>query len=298
MTHHLGHEKHGKVVNSDGNTRNGTSKKTLKGKNGSLPIAVPRDRDGSFEPQLVEKNQTHWQGFDDIIISLYARGMSVREIQGHLKELYHTEISPALISAVTDEVADEVRQWQGRPLDAVYPILYLDCIHVKVRDSGSVGTKAVYLALGVTMSGVKELLGMWISPNEGAKFWLSVVTELQNRGVRDVFIACVDGLKGFPEAIESVFPRTQIQLCIVHLVRHSLKYVGWKERKAVAANLKEVYASSTVELAESALECLERKWSSSYPLIAKSWRANWQRVDSLLCLSARNPEGDLYDQRH
>ncbi len=274
MTHHLGHEKNGKVVNADGNTRNGTSKKTLKGKNGSLPITVPRDRDGSFEPQLVEKNQPHWQGFDDIIISLYARGMSVREIQGHLKELYHTEVSPALISAVTDEVADEVRQWQGRPLDAVYPILYLDCIHVKVRDSGTVGTKAVYLALGVTMSGVKELLGMWISPNEGAKFWLSVVTELQNRGVRDIFIACVDGLKGFPEAIESVFAKTQIQLCI----GHSLKYVGWKERKEVAADLKEIYASSTAELAESALEGLERKWNSSYPLIAKSWRANWQRV--------------------
>jgi Transposase and inactivated derivatives len=278
MTHHLGHEKHGKVVNADGNTRNGTSKKTLKGKNGSLPIAVPRDRDASFEPQLVEKNQTHWQGFDDIIISLYARGMSVREIQGHLKELYHTEVSPALISAITDEVADEVRQWQGRPLDAVYPILYLDCIHVKVRDSGTVCTKAVYLALGVTMSGVKELLGMWISPNEGAKFWLSVVTELKNRGVRDIFIACVDGLKGFPEAIESVFPKTQIQLCIVHMVRHSLKYVGWKERKEVAADLKAMYTSSTAELAESALEDLERKWNSSYPLIAKSWRTNWQRV--------------------
>jgi putative transposase len=278
MTHHLGHKKHGKVVNVDGNTRNGTSKKSLKGKNGSMPIVVPRDRDGSFEPQLVEKNQTHWQGFDDIIISLYARGMSVREIQGHLKELYHTEVSPALISAVTDEVADEVRQWQGRPLDAVYPILYLDCIHVKVRDSGSVSTKAVYLALGVSMSGVKELLGMWIAPNEGAKFWLSVVTELKNRGVRDIFIACVDGLKGFPEAIESVFPQTQIQLCIVHLIRNSLKYVGWKERKEVAADLKGIYASSTAELAESALEGLERKWNSSYPLIAKSWRANWQRV--------------------
>lgn len=250
----------------------------MKGKNGEFPIAVPRDRNGSFEPQLVEKNQTHWQGFDDMIISLYARGMSVREIQGHLKDLYHTEVSPALNSAVTDEVADEVRQWQGRPLDAVYPILYLDCIHVKVRDSGAVGTKAVYLALGVTMSGVKELLGMWISPNEGAKFWLSMVTELQNRGVRDIFIACVDGLKGFPEAIESVFPKTQIQLCIVHMVRHSLKYVGWKERKEVAADLKEIYASSTAELAESALEGLERKWNSSYPLIAKSWRSNWQRI--------------------
>lgn len=278
MTHHLGHKKHGEVTNAAGNTRNGTSKKTLKGKNGYLPLTIPRDREGSFEPQLVEKHQTHWQGFDDMIISLYARGMSVREIQGHLKELYHTEVSPALISAVTDAVGDEVRQWQGRPLDPVYPILYMDCIHVKVRDAGSVSTKAVYLALGVTISGVKELLGMWISPNEGAKFWLSVVTELQNRGVRDIFIACVDGLKGFPEAIESVFPRTQIQLCIVHLVRHSLNYVGWKQRKEVAADLREIYTAATVEMAQSALERLEGKWNSGHPLIAKSWRANWQRV--------------------
>ena len=278
IAHHLGHAKHGRVSNSTGNTRNGSSKKTLKGQNGSLLLDIPRDRNGSFEPQLVEKHQTHWQGFDDMIISLYARGMSVREIQGHLKELYHTDVSPALISAVTDAVADEVRQWQGRPLDAVYPILYLDCIHVKVRDSGTVSTKAVYLALGVTMSGVKELLGMWISPNEGAKFWLSVVTELQNRGVRDIFIACVDGLKGFPEAIESVFPKTQVQLCIVHLLRNSLKYVGWKQRKEVAADLREIYTAVTVELAESALERLEGKWNDAYPLIAKSWRANWQRV--------------------
>lgn len=278
MSHHLGHEKHGRVSNATGNTRNGSSKKTLKGKNGELPLDIPRDREGSFEPQLVEKHQTHWQGFDDMIISLYARGMSVREIQGHLKELYHTDVSPALISAVTDAVADEVRQWQGRPLDTVYPILYMDCIHVKVRDSGTVGTRAVYLALGVTMSGVKELLGMWISPNEGAKFWLSVVTELQNRGVRDIFIACVDGLKGFPEAIESVFPKAQVQLCIVHLVRNSLKYVGWKQRKEVAADLREIYTATTAELAESALERLEGKWNGDYPLIAKSWRGNWQRV--------------------
>lgn len=278
MTYHLGHEKHGSVTNATGNTRNGTSKKTLKGKKSDLPLAVPRDRDGSFEPQLVEKHQTHWPGFDDQIISLYARGMSVREIQGHLKDLYHTEVSPALISAVTDAVADEVRQWQGRPLDAVYPILYLDCIHIKVRDSGSVSTKAVYLALGVTMSGVKELLGMWISPNEGAKFWLSVVTELQNRGVRDIFIACVDGLKGFPEAIASVFPQTQIQLCIVHLVRNSLKYVGWKQRKEAAADLKEIYSAATEELGQAALARVEQKWDASHPLIAKSWRANWNLV--------------------
>ena len=197
MTYHLGYAKHDRVTNATGNTRNGTSKKTLKGQHGEATVVIPRDREGSFEPQLVAKHQTHWRGFDDMVISLYARGMSVREIQGHLKELYHTEVSPALINAVTDAVAEDVRQWQGRPLDAVYPILYLDCLHVKVRDSGAVSTKAVYLALGVNMNGVKELLGMWISPNEGAKFWLSVMTELRNRGVRDIFIACVDGLKGF-----------------------------------------------------------------------------------------------------
>ncbi|MDR1489601.1 MAG: IS256 family transposase [Desulfovibrio sp.] len=278
LTHHLGHEKHGRVGNATGNTRNGASRKTLKGNTGELTVAIPRDRDGSFEPQLVEKYQTHWQGFDDQIISLYARGMSVREIQGHLKELYHTDVSPALISAVTDAVSEEVRQWQGRPLDAVYPILYLDCLHVKVRDSGSVSTKAVYLALGVSMSGVKELLGMWISPNEGAKFWLSVMTELRNRGVQDIFIACVDGLKGFPEAIETVFPQTQIQLCLIHLLRNSLKYVSWKERKEVAADLREVYTATTVELAESALARVEEKWDSRYPLVAKPWRSNWERV--------------------
>jgi len=278
MTHHLGHEKHGRVGNTVGNTRNGTSKKTLKGKTGAVSIAVPRDRDGSFEPQLVEKHQTHWQGFDDQIISLYARGMSVREIQGHLKELYHTDVSPALISSVTDAVAEDVRQWQGRPLDAVYPILYLDCLHVKVRDSGSVGTKAVYLALGVTMSGVKELLGMWISPNEGAKFWLCVMTELRNRGVQDIFIACVDGLKGFPEAIETVYPQTQVQLCLIHLLRNSLKYVSWKERKEVAADLREIYTATTVELAESALSRVEEKWNPGYPLVARPWRSNWERV--------------------
>ena len=278
MRHHLGYAKHGRVTNASGNTRNGTSKKTLKGQHGEVSVAIPRDREGSFEPQLVKKHQTHWQGFDDMVISLYARGMSVREIQGHLKELYHTEVSPALISAVTDAVAEDVRQWQGRPLDAVYPVLYLDCLHVKVRDSGTVSTKAVYLALGVSMSGVKELLGMWISPNEGAKFWLSVMTELRNRGVRDIFIACVDGLKGFPEAIETVFPQTQVQLCVIHLLRNSLNYVSWKQRKEVAADLREIYTAATVDLAESALSRVESKWNSSYPLVAKPWRSNWERV--------------------
>ena len=277
LTEHLGHERHEAVANASGNTRNGTSKKTLKGKNGSLPIAIPRDRDGSFEPQLVEKHQTHWQGLDDSIISLYARGMSVREIQGHLKELYHTDVSPALISAVTDEVAEDVRQWQGRPLDAIYPILYLDCIHVKVRE-GAVRVKAVYLAIGITMTGEKEVLGLWLAQTEGAKFWLQVVTELRNRGVQDIFIACVDGLKGFPDAIEAVFPKAVVQLCIVHMVRHSLNYVSWKRRKEVAADLRRIYTAATAEEAELMLAEFEARWDAEYLPIGQSWRRNWSRL--------------------
>ena len=238
MEAHLGHAKNEAVTNPTGNTRNGKSRKTLKGEFGELPVEIPRDRHGSFEPQLIPKHETRWNGFDDKIISLYARGMTVREIQSHLEEMYGTEVSPTLISSVTDAVADEVKAWQSRPLDALYPIVYLDCIHVKVRDAGSVRAKAVYLALGINMAGEKELLGIWIAQTEGAKFWLQVVTELKNRGVQDIFIACVDGLKGFPEAIETVFPKTDVQLCIIHLVRYSLNYVSWKLRKEVAADLK------------------------------------------------------------
>ena len=229
MAEHLGHGKNEPVANDAGNTRNGKSRKTLKGEFGELPIEIPRDRHGSFEPQLIPKHQTRWAGFDDKIISLYARGMTVREIQAHLEEMYGTEVSPSLISSITDAVSDEVKTWQSRPLDPVYPIVYLDCIHVKVRE-GAVRVKAVYLAIGVTMTGEKEVLGLWLAQTEGAKFWLQVVTELRNRGVQDIFIACVDGLKGFPEAIEAVFPRAAVQLCIVHMVRHSLNYVSWKRR--------------------------------------------------------------------
>jgi len=203
MTEHLGHDKHSPVNNTAGNTRNGKSTKTLKGDFGALPIEIPRDRHGSFEPQLIPKHQTRWTGFDDKIISLYSRGMTVREIQQHLTEMYGTEVSATLISTVTDAVLDEVKHWQSRPLDAVYPIVYLDCIHVKIRDTGAVRAKAAYLAIGINMNGEKEVLGLWIAQTEGAKFWLSVVTELKNRGVQDIFIACVDGLKGFPEAIET-----------------------------------------------------------------------------------------------
>ncbi len=277
LTEHLGHERNGAVANSSGNTRNGKSSKTLKGNFGELPIEVPRDRHGSFEPQLVAKHQTRWSGFDDKIISLYARGMTVREIQGHLQEMYGTEVSPSLISSVTDAVSDEVKAWQARPLDTIYPIVYLDCIHVKVRE-GAVRVKAVYLAIGINMSGEKEVLGLWLAQTEGAKFWLQVVTELRNRGVQDIFIACVDGLKGFPEAIEAVFPKAVVQLCIVHMVRHSLNYVSWKRRKDVAADLRRIYTAATAEEAELMLGEFEARWDAEYLPIGQSWRRNWSRL--------------------
>lgn len=278
MTEHLGHAKHESVSNNQGNTRNGKSRKTLKGEFGELPIEIPRDRHGNFEPQIIPKHQSRWTGFDEKIISLYARGLTVREIQSHLEEMYGTEVSPSLISSVTDAVIDEVKAWQSRPLDLVYPILYLDCIPVKVRDSGTVKAKAVYLAIGINMEGQKEVLGLWIAQTEGAKFWLQVVTELKNRGVQDIFIACVDGLKGFPEAIETVYPLASVQLCIVHLVRNSLNYVSWKMRKEVARDLKRIYQASTAEEAEQMLAEFEREWESAYPSIAQIWRRNWARI--------------------
>jgi putative transposase len=277
MADHLGHGKNEPVENLAGNTRNGKSKKTLKGEFGELPIEIPRDRHGTFEPQLIPKHQTRWTGFDDKILSLYARGMTVREIQSHLEEMYGTEVSPTLISSVTDAVIEEVKAWQARPLDTLYPIVYLDCIHVKVRD-GSVRVKAVYLAIGINMSGEKEVLGLWIAQTEGAKFWLQVVTELKNRGVQDIFIACVDGLKGFPEAIEAVYPLAAVQLCIVHMVRNSLNYVSWKMRAEVAADLKRIYTCATADEAEQMLGEFEDKWNAAYLPISQSWRRNWARI--------------------
>jgi putative transposase len=278
MTEHVGYEKHDVIGNNSGNSRNGKSAKTIKGSFGTMPLEVPRDRNGTFEPQIIEKHQTHFTGFNDNIVSLYARGLSTREIQEHLKEIYHVEVSPALISSVTDAVLDEVRTWQNRQLDAIYPIMYMDAIHFKVRDNGHVRNKAIYLVIGVNMDGIKEVLGLWIAQTEGAKFWLQVVTELKNRGVTDILIACVDGLKGFPEAIESVFPQTQVQLCIVHLVRHSLNYVGWKQRKEVAADLKTIYTAASEVEAEQRLTEFSLKWDAKFPMIAKSWRSNWARV--------------------
>jgi putative transposase len=278
MTAHLGYERHSASGTNSGNSRNGTDSRTVLSDTGPVKIGVPRDRNGDFEPQLVTKRQRRLEGFDDKVIALYARGMTTREIQGHLKELYGTEVSPALISSVTDSVLDDVKAWQSRALSAVYPIVYLDAIHVKMRRSGRVESCAVYLALAVNLEGNKELLGLWVGEAEGSKFWLSVLTELQSRGVDDILIACIDGLKGFGEAIESVFPRTQIQLCIVHLVRNSLRYVSWKDRKAVARDLRQIYTAPTVEAAEQALDAFEAAWADRFPVIGRIWRDRWVQV--------------------
>jgi len=250
---HLGYDKHEESISS--NSRNGYSSKTLTADEGQFDIDVPRDRDSSFEPQIVKKHQTRLTAMDDKIHCLYAKGMSTREIVATFKEMYGADVSPTLISRVTDAVIDQVVEWQSRPLDSIYPIVYLDCIVVKIRQDKRVINKAIYLALGVNMEGHKELLGMWLSENEGAKFWLGVLTELQNRGVKDILIACVDGLKGFPDAIQAVFPQAQIQLCIVHMIRNSVRYVPWKDYKAVTADLKKIYQSATEEEALQALDC-------------------------------------------
>jgi putative transposase len=278
MSEHLGYDKHDPAGNNSGNSRNGKTTKTLKGDFGEMPLETPRDRSGSFEPKMVAKGQTRFTGFDDKILSMYARGMSTREITGHLEEIYGVEVSPTLISNVTDAVKEEVTAWQNRPIDAVYPILYLDALYVKIRDTGHIQNRAIYVAIGVNMQGRKEVLGLWMGQAEGAKFWLQVLTELNNRGLQDIFIACVDGLKGFPEAIETVFPKTQVQLCIVHLLRASLNYVSWKQRKQVAADLKPVYRASTAEEAQLRLEEFAIKWDRPYPTIAQMWRRNWDHV--------------------
>ncbi|MEJ1959960.1 MAG: IS256 family transposase [Nitrosomonadales bacterium] len=276
LSEHLGYEKH--QPKPKGNARNGYTPKTLKSQFGEVGIATPRDREGSFEPQLVKKHQTRLTQMDDQILSLYAKGMTTREIADTFKEMYDADVSPTLISKVTDAVKEAVIDWQNRPLDAIYPIVYLDCIVTKVRQDNAVINKALFLALGINLDGRKELLGMWLAENEGAKFWLGVLTELQNRGVQDILIACVDGLKGFPDAINTVYPQTQIQLCIVHMVRNSLKYVSWKDYKAVTADLKMVYQSTTEEIGLQALDRFAEKWDGQYPQISKSWRNNWHNL--------------------
>jgi putative transposase len=275
---HLGYSKHGRRAEGSENVRNGSSRKRMKGTQGEIDLAIPRDRQASFEPQLIQKHQTRLDGFEDKILALYAHGMTTRDIQAQVQELYGVEVSPTFISNITEAVMDEVRQWQNRPLDQVYPIVYVDCLVVKVRENQRVINKAIYLALGVDMTGQKELLGMWIAQNEGAKFWLSVFTELQNRGVKDIFIACVDGLTGLPEAIETLYPQTRVQLCMVHLVRNSLKYVSYKHRKEVAADLKLIYSGSTEAEALVYLELFAEKWDRQYPTISKMWHAHWSHV--------------------
>ena len=279
MEQHLGYAKHAPEGKNSGNSRNGKSSKKVRSVHGEIELGIPRDRNGSFEPQLVRKGVKQLNGFDDRIISLYVRGMTTRDIQAHFEESYGVEVSPTFISQVTNEVLDEVKQWQQRPLDALYPVVYLDCLVVRSRDSGAVQNKSVYLALGINTDGEKELLGLWMAQTEGAKFWLSVMNELKNRGVQDIFIACCDGLKGFPEAIEAVFPKTQVQLCIVHQIRHSLRYVNWKQRKVIAADLKRIYGAATLAEAELALAEFAEKWDDQHPTISLSWRNNWERLN-------------------
>jgi putative transposase len=275
LDHHLeGGEPDGRA-----NGRNGYGSKSVLTGTSRLDLQVPRDRLATFDPQLIAKYQRRFPGFDDKIVSIYARGMSTREIQGHLRELYGIDISPDLVSAVTDAVLDEVAEWQNRPLEARYPLVFLDALRVKVRDEGTVRNKAVYVALGVRPDGTKDVLGLWIEQTEGAKFWLRVMNELKERGVQDILIAVVDGLKGFPEAIAAVFPKTQVQACVVHLIRNSLAFVSWKDRKAVAVALKEVYRARTAEAGQAALDAFdEGPWGRKYPVIAQSWRRHWGEV--------------------
>ncbi len=278
LTDHLGYAPHVRQEVKRGNARHGTSAKTVETDQGPVELAVPRDRARTFDPTVVKKRQRRLEGFDDKVLALYAHGLTTREIQNHLEELYGTAVSPTLISTITDTVLEDVRLWQSRPLETVYPILYFDCLFVKSRHEGAVKTKAVYVALGVTLAGEKELLGLWVSETEGAKLWLAVFTELKQRGVKDCFVACVDGLAGLPEALETIFPQTQVQLCIVHKVRQALRYVVWKERRAVARDLRAIYGTSTLEEAEEALEPFAQTWDAKYPTISASWRRDWARL--------------------
>ena len=278
LSDHLGYEKGDPSGRGTGNSRNGHSGKTVLTEDGEVALAVSRDRNGTFEPAIVPKGERRLDGFDDRIVSLYARGMTVREIRGHLQELYGVEVSPDLISRVTDAVLEEVREWQNRPLDAVYPVVFFDALRVKIRDEGLVRNKAVYLALGINCQGEKEVLGLWIEQTEGAKFWLKVMNELRTRGVGDILIAVVDGLTGFPDAVGTVFPQTAVQTCIVHLIRNSLAFVSWKDRKTVMPDLKAIYGAETAEASAARLDAFEVEWGSRYPAIVPAWRRAWEHV--------------------
>jgi transposase-like protein len=281
LDEHLGYDKHDPAGRGSGNSRNGTTSKRLKGQHGEVEIDAPRDRAGTFEPQFVRKGQTRLTQMDDQILALYAKGMSTRDIVAAFKEMYDADVSAALISKVTDRVLDTVIEWQNRPVDAVYPIIYLDCIVLKIRQNKRVINKSMYLALGINMEGQKELLGLWLAETEGAKFWLSVLTELKNRGLQDILIACVDGLKGFPDAIAAEYPQTKIQLCVVHMVRNSLKYVSWKDYRAITADLKQIYKAPTEDAALLELERFSEKWDEQYPQISKSWHSHWPNLITL-----------------
>lgn len=281
LTEHLGYEEGDPTGANGGNSRNGTTPKTLVSESGPLAIGSPRDRNGDFEPQLVKKRQRRVTVIDDKIIPLYAKGMSTREIARTLEDLYGAEVSPSLISKVTEAVMDEVIAWQARPLDSVYPIVYLDGLSVKIRHNKQVTNKTIHLALGLNTAGEKELLGLWIAENEGAKFWLAVLTELKNRGLQDILVACIDGLSGFPDAIATLYPKAKIQLCIVHMMRNSLNYVAWKDRKSVAADLKRIYGATTVDEAERELEAFCERWDAKFPSIGAMWRRHWANLITL-----------------
>lgn len=277
MNHHLGYKKNERAEQS-GNYRNGKTSKTVITKEGEIEIDVPRDRQSSFEPAIVKKNQRRFEDFDNKILGLYSRGMTVREIQGYLHELYGVDVSPDLISNVTDEVREEVEAWQTRPVDAMYLVLYIDAMFFKVRDNGHIQNKAIYLVVGINIEGKKEVLGLWIAATEGAKFWLLVLNELKQRGLQDALIVCGDGLKGLPEAINAALPHAQVQLCIVHMIRNSLKFVPWKDRKTVAADLKNIYTAINEQEAYKALIAFREKWDRRYPMIGESWERNWSNI--------------------
>ena len=279
MTEHLGYEKNSDIGIGTGNSRNGNSRKTLLTDIGNVTIEVPRDRNAEFEPQIVKKNQRRFEGFDGKIISMYARGMTTRDIQGHLKDIYGVDVSPDLISTVTADVIADAEEWQSRLLEKIYPIVYFDALVVNGRTDGKASKKAVYIALGLDLQGKKDVLGLWIGESEGAKFWMGIMSELKNRGVEDILIACIDGLKGLPEAINAVFPETHIQLCIVHMVRNSTKFVSYKERKTLCADLKNIYTAPSEKSGLEALEKFASKWDSKYPMISKSWRNNWENLN-------------------
>jgi putative transposase len=282
LTDHLGYERHHEPPGGTGNTRNGTSPKTLVTEHGKVGIEAPRDRDGSFGPKIVRKRQRRFEGFDDKILALYSRGMSTRDIEAHLEEIYGVKVGRDLISRVTDEVMDDVRAWQQRPLEDVYPVLFLDAMVLKIREGGSVQRRACYLALGVTVEGDRDVLRMWFQENEGAKFWMQVLADLKQRGVRDILICCVDGLKGFPEAVEAIFPNTTIQTCVVHLIRHSLKYVPRREREQVARDLKPIYTAVDADAAQQALEAFDEEWGQRFPVITQAWLDAWEHVTPFL----------------